>query len=108
MKKIVIAALCLMSLVAEAREECVASGDVVIKANNMIEIIKGRIGATPVTLFQYGNNIEGDIEGLKTSLKISETMVEGFAGTNQIRWDFDSNTGFISGYQICLFSGSIR
>lgn len=106
MKKLVLGLFCLLSVTAKADVwECVAAGDVVIKANNMIENVTGRIGSTEIHLFQYGMVLEGRIEGLDTIIRLNKRTANGKVGMNTIQWKFNPHSGMITGYQKCILSG---
>lgn len=105
MKKLIIALLATYSISAHADVwECVASGDVEIKANNLIMLAKGRIGETEVTLSQYGNLLEGEIEGLPAKIFLNSQSAVGRVGKNRIGWRFNPRTGLITGYQYCILN----
>jgi hypothetical protein len=109
MKKIIMGLFCLLSLNARADVwECVAAGDVEIRANNMIENVRGRIGVTPIQLFQYGKTLIGHIEGLETIINLKTRIATGTVGLNEVRWNFNSRTGMITGHQNCLLNRYIE
>lgn len=100
--KLVLLSLYFLTMNAYADEACVAQGQVQIKVNNMIEIVRGRIGDKEILLFQYGNMLVGEVEGLKTEIRLIGSQAVGAIGETPIRWLYTSSIAMVTGNQVCI------